>query len=141
MAAIDWEARIREAIDAFNRGDYEAAMTYASDDVELRRIDTSPESRDVLRGREQVVEFFRPDVFVDQRVELVELIPGEAGATITRVRFSARGAGSGLEIPPLESFVVWRVAGEEIARIELYAVLDDARHAARLDPARGGGEG
>jgi ketosteroid isomerase-like protein len=135
MAGIDWEARISEAIDAFNRGDYETALTHASDDVELRRIDTSPDSRDIVRGRERVVEFFRPDVFVDQRGELVEFVPAGEGTTITRIRFSARGAGSGLELPPLDSFVVWRIDGDAIARIEFYTELEAARRAAGLDPA------
>jgi hypothetical protein len=78
-----------------------------------------------------VLEFFRPDVFEDQRGELVELIQGDK-AIITRIRFSARGAGSGLAIPPLESFIVWRIEGDAVARIEFYAHSDEARRAAGL---------
>jgi ketosteroid isomerase-like protein len=135
MPAIDWEARIREAMEAYNRGDYEAALTHASDDVELRRIEISPDSRDPIRGREQVLKFFRPDLFVDQRSELIELIEAGENAIVTRIRFSARGAGSGLEVPPLESFILWRIEGGVITRIEFHTVLADALRAAEADPA------
>jgi ketosteroid isomerase-like protein len=134
MSEIDWEARIREALDAYNRGDYAEALKHASDDIELRRINTSPDLRDPILGREEVIEFFRPDVFEDQRTELLELIRPTAGAIVTKVRFSARGAGSGLDVPPLESFVVWHIPGDAITKIEFFGVLDDAIRAVETGP-------
>jgi ketosteroid isomerase-like protein len=134
MTEIDWEARIREALDAFNREDYETALRHATDDIELRRIDTSPDSRDPIRGRDQVIEFWRPEVFEEQRAELLELISLGDDTIITKVKFSARGAASGLDVPPLESFVVWYLRDDKISKLAFFGVLADAERAAESGP-------
>ena len=122
------------AVDAYNRGDFEGALAYASERVELKRIETSPDGRDVVRGRDAVIEFFRPDVFVDQRSELVELIRAGEDAIVTQIRFTARGSGSGVQVPALDSFIVWRIEGDEITRIEFYNESEAAWRSVGVDP-------
>ena len=128
VKATDWEARLRESIEAFNRGDYESMMSLATADVELQRADVSPEARDVVRGRDAVLEFFRPDVFTDQRLELLGLA-GSPPALIGHLRFTARGAGSGLPVE-IEAWSVYRLEGDRFSRLEIYATEEDAQRAA-----------
>jgi ketosteroid isomerase-like protein len=127
---LDWETRLRAAIDAYNRGDYEAVMDLASEDIELQRAGNAPESREVVRGREAVLEFFRPEVFEDQRIELGELEVG-SDAIVAAQSFTARGRGSGLPID-IDSWVVYRIGGDVLTRIEVYNDEAEARAAARL---------
>jgi ketosteroid isomerase-like protein len=130
MSEIDWEQRIREGIEAYNRGDWEAVLADASEDIELKRADISPEARDVVRGRERVLDYFRPDVFQDQRIEIREIEIGE-DAVYVRMNFSARGAGSGIPME-LESHTVYRIVDDLLVRLEIYADAPDARAAAGL---------
>ncbi|MGH2952519.1 MAG: nuclear transport factor 2 family protein [Solirubrobacterales bacterium] len=130
MAEIDWERRLREGIEAYNRGDWEAVLTDASDDIELQRADISPEARDIVRGRERVLEYFRPEVFEDQRIDLREIEIGD-GAVYMSMRFSARGAGSGIPVE-IDSYAVYRIADDLLTRLEIYADEPEARAAAGL---------
>jgi ketosteroid isomerase-like protein len=126
----DWERRLRDAIAAFNRGEYDAVLGLASDDIELQRASASPDSREVVRGREQVVEYLRPNIFSDQRIEILNLEIGDDTALV-RTRFSARGSGSGIPVD-VESWTVYRVEGEALTRIEIYNDEAEARAAAGL---------
>ena len=131
MDQAAWEQRFRDGVEAFNRGDYEGLLDLATHDAELQRAPDSPNSREVIRGREALVEFFRPDAFEDQRSELVELEFGNE-AVLARILFRARGAGSGIPVE-IESFVVFRIAGDRFTRMEIYPEHDEARAAARID--------
>ena len=50
-------------------------------------------------------------------------------ALIGHMRFTARGAGSGLPAE-IESWSVYRIAGRRFNRLEIYATEEDARRAA-----------
>jgi ketosteroid isomerase-like protein len=130
MAATDWEQRLRDAIAAFNAGDFEAVLDAAADDVEYQRGARAPDAREIIRGKETLTEFFRPDVLEDQRFEILDLEVGSDSA-IARMIFSARGAASGLEVDN-ESWVVYRMADDLVSRIEVYETEDEAREAAGL---------
>ena len=130
MSEIVWEQRIREGIEAYNRGDWDAVLIDASDDVELKRADISPDARDVVRGRERVLEYFRPDVFTDQHIDPLQIVVGD-DAVYVRMRFSARGAGSGIPVE-IESHAVYRIADDRLIRLEIYGEEPEARAAAGL---------
>jgi ketosteroid isomerase-like protein len=130
VSASDWERILREGFDAFNEGDWEAVLEHASEDVEVRRIETSPDSMDVVRGREQVRAFLRPDAFADQHIEVLAMEHG-ADAVYVRMRFTARGAGSGLPVD-IDAHNVYRFAGDRLTSIELYGDQAQARAAAGL---------
>jgi ketosteroid isomerase-like protein len=127
---VDWQDRIRDGIEAYNRGDYSRVVALATDDVELQRAGTSPESRDVVRGRDALLEFFRPDAFTDQRNELLGIEAGDR-VVVATLRFRARGTSSGLPVE-IDSWIVFRIEGESFTRLEIYADEDEARAAAGL---------
>ena len=130
MAGIDWDSRLREAVAAFNAGDYDGISQYVTADVELQRADNAPEARGVVSGRDAVLRFFHPDVFDEQRLEALE-IEGEPPTLVGHLRFRARGAGSGLPVE-IESWTVYRVEGELVRRMEIYQSREEAMAAAGL---------
>jgi ketosteroid isomerase-like protein len=132
MDEIDWERRLRDGIEAYNRGDYAAVLAFAADDVVLKRPADAPEGKQTVDGREAVLQFFRPDVFREQYLDLHEVHEGD-GALVARITFSATGAGSGMAIS-LDSFLVYTLAPsrEEITRIAIYNEEHEARAAAGL---------
>lgn len=132
MSELDWEQLLRDGLDAYNRGEWDAVLPYAALDIELQRAPTSPEAGTLVRGREQVVEFFRPDALSEQQLDMLEFHEG-AGAFLAKMRFSAKGAGSGLPVE-LIAFIVYRVEGERVTRIEIYNEEADGRRAAGVDP-------
>jgi ketosteroid isomerase-like protein len=130
MDEIDWEERLRDGLAAYNRGDYEQVLAYASDDVELKRTDDSPDSMEILHGRAAVLGWFQPDAFTDQHLELLKLDTG-VDSVVGHLRFTARGAGSGMPVE-IESFVVYRLDGGLVRRLEVYNEEPAARAAAGL---------
>jgi ketosteroid isomerase-like protein len=130
VAKIDWEARLQEGAEAYNRGEWDAVLAYAADDIVLQRAPTSPESMGLIEGRDAVREFFRPDVLDEQHLKLVEFTEGDS-AFVARIRFSARGSGSGLTVG-LDAFIVYVIKADLISRIEIHNEEQPARAAAGL---------
>jgi ketosteroid isomerase-like protein len=103
----------------------------ASDDVEYQRGANAPGAREVIRGKETLTQYFRPDVLEDQRFEILDLDVGTQSA-VARMVFSARGAASGITVDN-ESWVVYRITDDLVSRIEVYEAQAEARDAAGLD--------
>jgi ketosteroid isomerase-like protein len=131
MAEVDWEQRLRKAIAEFNAGNFEAVLEAATEDIEYQRGANAPDAHEVIRGKETLTEFFRPDVLEDQRFEILDLEVG-ADSAVARMVFSARGAASGLAMDT-ESWVVYRIADGLVNRIEVYETSDEAYASAGLD--------
>ncbi len=117
------EARIallQEAIEAYNREDFETLKRAAHPDVEVQR----PGGLGVTVGRDAVAERMAPDVFEQQRLELhgIEL---RGDVAIVEATLHARGSGSGIEINQ-RSWMVYRFAGALIRRLEVYHDRDEA---------------
>jgi hypothetical protein len=68
---------------AFNQCDVDAALRNCRTDVELKRIDGSPEERDLARGRAAVAEFLAPQAFERQSVEPLAIFEGERVAVLS----------------------------------------------------------
>lgn len=130
MAEGPRSALVREAIDAFNRHDVEAVLARVTEDVEWQRVDGLPETGGVIRGREAVRDFMRPDVFERMTLEPVAIAEDDDTA-LAHVRVNARGAASGIELE-IESYVVYRFAGELTRRLENYSSRETAERAANL---------
>ena len=131
MAEIDWEQRLKDGLEAYNRGDYAAVLTFATDDVVLKRPPDAPEGKQTVEGREAVLQFFRPDVFREQYLDFHEFQMGD-GAFLARITFSATGAASGMAMSA-DSFLVYLLSpGGEVARIEIYNDEAEARAAAGI---------
>ena len=122
---------IREGIDAFNRGDWEALVEGLAEDVEWKRVDGLPDGGGVLHGREAVREFLEPDVFAAARFEALEVVEGEAVIMVHGV-FRATGASSGIELE-VEAYTVYRINEEGLAwRVENWNDRAEAQRSSGL---------
>ncbi len=112
---------LRRAYEAFNRGDFDAAIAIAHPNVEYVRpgIETSLEGADAARG------WMEPDAFAKQRIEALDFeVHGDK--VLVRQRFSARGAESGIELE-VESWAVWTLDAEgRVTRGEVYLKHEEA---------------
>jgi hypothetical protein len=121
--------RVRQLIDLFNRGDFDAAATIAHPDFVLAR----PSGLPTTTGRDALRAWMEPDAFESQKSELLEAeVAGRR--VLARVRSVARGAGSGID---MEVFVwiVWTFDEDGLAtRGEYFLDHDEAaaREAAGL---------
>jgi ketosteroid isomerase-like protein len=107
--------RLRRSYDAFNRGDYDAAMEIAHPEVELVR----PGGLSPLKGAEALRAWMEPDA-----IEVLEIEPLEfrieANKVLVRTHSRARGAGSGIEVDT-ELWYVWTIDDEGRAtRVEYF---------------------
>ncbi len=112
---------VRRGYEAFNRGDFDAAMALSRPDVEFIRagIESS------LKGREEIRTWMEPDAFAEQRIEPLELW-ANGDRVLVRQEMFARGAGSGIELAT-GSWAVWTLDGEGfIARGEMFMVDQEA---------------
>ena len=118
MPEIDWEQLLREGADAYNRGDWDGVLTQAADDIVLVRAPSAPEGRALVEGKAAVLEFFRPNVLSEQRLELLEFTQRE-DTFLAKMKFSARGAGSDLPVS-LIAFLVYFMKDDLLTRIEIH---------------------
>ncbi len=92
---------IRSIMDAFNRGDYDAAAEIAHPDIEM----IPPGDQSPYRGREALRNWMEPDAFAEQTVEAREFI-----ASGDRILMEAHswniGANSGIELE-LDFWSLW----------------------------------
>ena len=94
-------AALRRLHDAFNRGDYEAALQLVHPDIELVR----PGSMSPIKGVAALREWLEPDAIEEQRLEPLEFrVKGDK--VLVREHVTGRGAGSGIEID-FVTCIVW----------------------------------
>lgn len=122
--------KAREFIDAYNRRDFDAAIE--SFDPEIDFVLPARQSADSGRGADHVIRFFEG---IDETFDELRLLPQEfvdAGNRVaTRLRFYARGKGSGMVLDEELYHQVTTFRDGRIVRIEY---LDD--WAAALEAAR-----
>jgi hypothetical protein len=97
-AMIDALRRVHEA---FNRGDFDAAVEIAHPEIEFVPVGGQAS----LRGAEALRAWMEPDAFEEQRVEPLDFkVAGKK--VLVRQHAQARGAGSGINLD-LEMWTVW----------------------------------
>jgi ketosteroid isomerase-like protein len=112
---------IRRGYDAYNRGDYDAALELMHPDVVFVR----PGGQHELRGVEAFRAWMEPDAFESQISEPLQIEIGDQ-KVLVRQRTSARGAGSGIEMA-IDSWAVWRFDEDRrITRVETYLDHEEA---------------
>ncbi len=117
MADPDEEiiARLRRTYEAFNRGDFDAAIEIAHPEVEF----VPPGRQESLRGAEAVRAWMEPDAFESQDIEPIDFRI-EGNKVLIRQHFRVRGATSGIEMEG-DLWVVWTLNDDGLAtRIENY---------------------
>src|SRR6478752_1011692 len=122
--------RLRSLYEAFNRGDFEAAVRAAHPEVEL----VPPGGQSPIRGGAALRAWMEPDAFEDQRFEPLEFTVND-GQVLVRHRMTGRGAGSGVEFD-LTLFVVFTIDDDgRVTRLEGFLPHEEAeaRKAAGLD--------
>ena len=118
---------VKACCEAFDRGDYEAALEALAPDVEYD-LSHFPDGR-VYRGRDGVREAFRiwMGTWEDYRQERGDLV--DAGAeVIVPTREHGRGKGSGIELDR-DTFGVWTMRDGKAVHIRFYATLAEALEA------------
>ncbi len=106
---------LRRGYEAFNRGDFDAAVEFAHPEMEF----VPPGGQPSLRGAEALRAWMEPDAFEEQRIEPLDFrVAGNK--VLVRQRMQARGAGSGINLD-LENWTVWTFDDELlVTRAETY---------------------
>lgn len=106
---------LRRAFEAFNRGDFDAAVEVAHPEVEL----VPPGGQAPLRGAAAVRAWMEPDAFEDQRFEPLDFRV-EGNRVLVHQHTQARGVGSGINLD-LDHWTVWTFDDDLlITRAETY---------------------
>ncbi len=144
MPDLDAEiiARLRRGYEAFNRGDFDAAVEVVHPDVEFISVGAQPP----LKGIDRFRAWMEPDAFETQAIEPLELTV-VGNKVLVRQHAIARGAASGIEMEN-DFWSVWTFNEDGLAtRVEGFLPHQsaEARRAAGLrdEPApegRGGSQ-
>jgi len=121
-------ALIKGQIDAYNRGDWEAAFAGMTADVEWVIAREHPAARTV-RGLDELGEYHRDwqETLPGLTIEVLETDErGDAVLSVCRLR--GAGAGSGAEVGVEIAFISRRRDGR-VVRVEEYLDADEARAA------------
>ena len=120
--------KLRTAYEAFNRGDFDAAVKLVDPDAEFVR----PGVEAPLRGSTALREWMEPDAFEEQRIEPLDF-EVSGNRVLVRQRTTARGAGSGIELD-VRNWAVFTFDDGFIVRGEGFLVGQEteARQAAGL---------
>jgi len=106
---------LRRSHEAFNRGDFDAAVESAHPEIEF----IPPGGQAPLRGAAALRAWMEPDAFEEQRIEPLDFRV-EGNKVLVRQRIQARGAGSGINLD-LENWTVWTFDGDLlVTRAETY---------------------
>ena len=92
---------LRRTYEAFNRGNFDAAVESAHPEMEF----VPPGGQASLRGAAAVRAWMEPDAFEEQRIEPLDFRV-EGNKVLARQHTRARGVGSGINLD-LEVWTVW----------------------------------
>ena len=113
--------RVRETLDAFNRGDFDKAVEIAHPNVVFIRPGELPE----LRGAENIRVWMEPDAFESQLLEPTDF-QAVGNRVLVRQHATARGAGSGIEVE-LDTWSVWTFDEDgRVTRVESFSDQEEA---------------
>ena len=106
---------LRRVYEAFNRGDFDAAVEIAHPEIEF----VPPGGQASLRGAEALRAWMEPDAFEEQRIEPLDFRV-EGNKVLVRQHTQARGAGSGIDLD-MEIWTVWTFDDDLlVTRMESY---------------------
>jgi ketosteroid isomerase-like protein len=114
--------RVRRGYEAFNRGDFDAAVELAHPEIEF----VPPGGQAPIRGANAFRAWMEPDAFESQTLEAREFrVQGKN--VLVRQHARAVGAGSGIEIE-LEAWVLWTLDDDGlVTRVEGFLPHQDAQ--------------
>ena len=118
---VEIAADVRRALDAYSRGDFDAAMETVHPDIEF----APPGGQQTLKGAARFRAWMDPDAFESQMIDLLDIrVVGKKA--LVRMRTHIKGAGSGIEAD-FRTWGVWTYddAGRQ-TRIEIYLDHEEA---------------
>jgi uncharacterized protein len=126
------EERVRDVIEAINRGDVDGFLARTHVDFEWRALEASPLAG-TYRGREEVRAYVEEwlNTFDDARLGIEELVEMDDQVLVV-VRGSARGKASGAVVRN-HFCQLWTVSGGVPTRMHEFATREEALAAAGAD--------
>ena len=113
--------RVRETYEAFNRGDFDAAIAFAHPEVVYVR----PGDLHQLVGAAALREWMEPSAFEAQTIELLDA-EAAGNRVLVRQLTRARGSGSGIEME-IESWTVYTFDDQGlVTRLETFFLHEEA---------------
>jgi ketosteroid isomerase-like protein len=128
--------RFREGMEAYSRGDYEAALVGFHPDIEWSvENDVFPDAA-VYHGHEGVRAFWAQwaEVIDGMSLEIEECIAVDDEWVLAVTRASGTGAGSGAAVESGRFAQMGQFRDGEVVRVRLFGTVRHAREAAGLDP-------
>jgi ketosteroid isomerase-like protein len=108
-------AGVRRALEAFSRGDFDAAMKNFHPEIELVPLG----GQQTLKGAARIRAWMEPDAFESQVIEPQDIrVVGDK--VLIRTRSHIKGAGSGIEVDALGWVVYTYDEAGLVTRVELY---------------------
>ena len=124
----------REAVEAFNAGHMEDALTRVHSDVEWTSRAADPEPQ-TYRGQDGVRQFFTTwlDAFEGFRLHLERCDTAGNDLVIAALRVSGEGAGSRVPVESPTFFQVVEFQDGQILRARMFSTEEEALEAAGLE--------
>jgi ketosteroid isomerase-like protein len=124
---------VREAVEAFNRGDFDAALELMHPHIEWQTPNTFPDAA-TYRGREEVREFWQTwrATFRGFRLLLEECVPVGENYVLVNFRVSGEGTGSGVGVESPVVFQLGEVRDGQVIWVGMFLTESEALEAAGL---------
>jgi ketosteroid isomerase-like protein len=124
---------VREAFEAFNRGDLEEALERMHPEIEWRALDAFPDAG-TYHGRNEVREFWRTwrDTFRGLRLHLQECVAIGEHYVLATFRVSGEGAESGVGVESPAVFQVGEIRDRHVIWVGMFLTEGDALEATGL---------
>ena len=122
------------AVDAFNRDGVDGWLEYFTDDVDYRAAEGAFDDRGPIHGKDALRAYAEDwaEMFVDVRIEPVEVIDAGDDTVIAVMRISGRPKGTSAEALTLSVAGVNTIRDGKIARSREYWTREEALEAAGL---------
>jgi ketosteroid isomerase-like protein len=124
--------RTRQAVEAINREDFEAALEWAHPDAEWQTLDLFPDAA-TYRGPEGIWEFMQTwrETFRGFRLHLKECVP-VGDHVVATLRVSGEGAASGAQVESPVFFTVLEYRDGQMIRARMFQAESEALGAAGM---------
>ena len=124
---------VRNAAEAFKRGDLDTWAGYLADDIEYRAVEGAPDDHGPIHGKDALRAYVQDwqDTFDDFVSEPVELIDAGDDNVVAVIRISGRAKLSGVEAD-LTYAALYTIRDRKIVRGREYWTREEALEAAGL---------
>jgi ketosteroid isomerase-like protein len=126
---------VQRGFEAFNRGDWDAALEHVDEDVVWGAYLASMDGERVIVGHEALRRTWqaqREDLGgEDFKVEAQDVRDLGAGSLLVKLRVTGRGSASGVPVE-VEYVQLWTIRGGRVVRLDNYPTESEALEAAGL---------